>query len=91
MTFVSIHALPSNLFSLLPMKGDIRVHSCPFVVLPSMDARRFCRAGALKRANHALPSSPFSLIPTPEAHCKVTTHYPLLPSPYSLLWKPTAK
>ena len=33
-------------------------------LLPSMDARRFCRAGALKRANHALPSSFFSLLPT---------------------------
>ncbi len=29
-------------------------------------ARRFCRAGALKRANHALPSSFFSLPPTPK-------------------------
>ena len=33
------------------MKEDIRG---PFVVLPSMDAWRFCRAGALKRANHML-------------------------------------
>ncbi len=31
-----------------------------------MDARRFCLAGALKRANHALPSTFFSLLPTPK-------------------------
>ena len=29
-------------------------------------ARRFCRTGALKRANHALPSSFFSLLPIKE-------------------------
>ena len=48
-------------------------------------ARRFCRAGALKRADHALPSSFSSLLPTlTAAHCKVSTHYPLLSSPSSL-------
>ena len=48
-------------------------------------ARRFCRAGALKRADHALPSSFFSLLPTlTAAHCKVSTHCPLLSSPYPL-------
>lgn len=29
-------------------------------------ARRFFRAGAPERANHALPSSFFSLLPTPK-------------------------
>ena len=41
--------------------------------------------GALTRASHALPSSFFSLLSTMEAHCKVTTHYLLPSSPYSLL------
>ena len=41
--------------------------------------------GAPKRASHALPSSPFSLLPTLDAHCIVSTHYLLLPPPYSLL------
>ena len=44
---------------------SIRAHSCPFVVLSfSMDARRNRRAGAPKRAIHALPSPFFSLLPT---------------------------
>ena len=41
--------------------------------------------GALKRASHALPSPLFSLLSTAEAHCKVSTHYLLPSSPYSLL------
>ena len=64
-------------------------YSCPFVSIsgsfPSMDARRNCRAGALERAIHALPSPFSSLLPTLEAHCKVSTHYFLLSSPSSLL------
>ncbi len=40
--------------------------------------------GALERASHALPSTFSSLLSTLEAHCKVTTHYLLLPPPYSL-------
>ena len=43
-------------------------YSCPFVSIrgsPSpMDARRNRRAGALERANHALPSPFSSLLPT---------------------------
>lgn len=35
-------------------------------LLSTRTARRFCRAGALKRADHALPSSFFSLPPTPK-------------------------
>ena len=48
------------------------------------DARQNCRAGAPTRAIHALPSKFFSLFPTLEAHCIVTTHYFLLPPPSSL-------
>ena len=54
------------------------------------DAGRNRRAGALKRAIHALSSTFFSLLPTLEAHCIVAKHYPLHSSPFSLLWKPTA-
>ena len=57
----------------------------------SRDAWRNRRAGAPKRAIHALPSPFFSLLPSLVAHCKVSTHYILLSSPFSLLWKPTAK
>ena len=42
--------------------------------------------GAPTRAIHALPSYPSSLLPTLEAHCKVATHYLLIPPPYSLLY-----
>ena len=38
------------------------------------------------QSGHALPSQFFSLFPTLDAHCKVATHYLLLPSPYSLLY-----
>ena len=41
--------------------------------------------GAPERAIHALPSTFFSLSSTLDAHCIVTTHYPLPSSPYSLL------
>ena len=74
------HALLSSPFSLFPMNNyscPIRVHSwfyyLPFRVfrvfrgfLPptSGNARRICRAGALKRASHALLSTFFSLLST---------------------------
>ena len=51
----------------------------------SMDAWRNRHAGAPTRAIQALPSTFFSLLPTLEAHCIVTTHYLLLSSPFSLL------
>ena len=50
-----------------------------------MNAWRNRRAGAPTRAIQALPSTFFSLLPTLEAHCIVTTHYLLLSSPFSLL------
>ena len=87
------HALPSPPSSLLST-CSIRVHSwfyyspvscITWFISTSGDARRNRRAGAPKRANHALPSPPSSLLSTLEAHCKVTTHYLLLPPPYSLL------
>ncbi len=41
--------------------------------------------GAHERASHALPSLPFSLLPTFKARPSApATHYPLLPSPFSL-------
>ena len=43
------------------------------------------RNGSPLQSDHALPSPPSSLLSTLEAHCKVTTHYFLLPPPYSLL------
>ena len=52
-----------------------------------MDARQNCRAGAPTRAIHALLSPFFSLLPTFEAHCKVSTHYFLLSSLFSLLYQ----
>ena len=68
----------TTFYPLLPtlFKKNIRVHSCPFVVLlsalswfswfswfpSSMYARHDCRAGAPERANHALPSTLFSLL-----------------------------
>ncbi len=52
----------------------------------SMDARQNCRAGALERAIHALPSTFFSLLPTLEAHCIVATHYFLPSALFSLLF-----
>ena len=55
------------------------------------DAGRNRRAGAPTRAINALPSKFFSLPPIVEAHCKVSKHYPPHSSPFSLLWKPTAK
>ena len=102
----SVHALPSSLFSLLstfgsPLHSVHALPSSPFSLLPTF--------GSPLHSVHALPSS-FSLLPPPyfwkptaqcprttlfllsspsslllEAHCKVSTHYPLLPSPYSLL------
>ena len=57
----------------------------------SRDAWQDRRTGAPTRAIQALPSTFFSLLPTLETHCKVSTHYFLLSSPFSLLWKPTAK
>ena len=57
----------------------------------SMNAWWNRRAGAPTRAIQALPSTFFSLLPTLETHCKVSTHYLLLSSPFSLLWLPTAK
>ena len=41
--------------------------------------------GSPLQSVHALPSPFFSLLPTLEAHCKVSTHYLLLSSPFSLL------
>ena len=41
--------------------------------------------GSPLQSVHALPSPFFSLLPTLEAHCIVTTHYLLLSSPFSLL------
>ena len=71
---------------------------CPrtifFSLLPppySRNARRLCRAGAPERAIHALLPPLSSLLPTLDAHCKVTTHYLLLSPPSSLPWTPTAK
>ena len=69
------HALPSPFFSLLPTVEAhciVATHylllSSPFSLLVvlsfSMDARRNRRAGAPKRAIHALPSPFFSLLPT---------------------------
>ena len=56
--------------------------------LPECESRFFLPipylTGALKHASHALPSPPSSLLSTLEAHCKVTTHYFLPSSPYSL-------
>ena len=47
-----------------------------------------CMAGARGRASHgriAVRILPAQRLPRlTEAHCKVATHYPLLPSPYSL-------
>ena len=69
------HALPSTLSSLLST-CSIRVHSWfknvfrvfrvfrGFLSSTSGDARRNRRAGAPKRANHALPSTLSSLLPT---------------------------
>ena len=57
--------------------------SCAFSRLPFSLLNR--RAGAPTRAIHALPSTFFSLLSTVEAHCKVSTHYLLLSSPFSLL------
>ena len=96
---VSTHYLllssPFSLLScpLVSISGSIIipfVYFVFFVVFPppssySEDAWRNRRAGAPKRAIHALPSPFFSLLPTLEAHCKVTTHYLLLSSPFSLL------
>ena len=56
---------------------------CSHPSFSSEDAWRNRRAGAPTRAIHALSSSPFSLLPTVEAHCKVSKHYPLHSSPYS--------
>ena len=46
----------------------LRIMLPPPFPLPPLNTPRagFCRAGALKRANHALPSSFFSLPPTPK-------------------------
>ncbi len=41
--------------------------------------------GSPLQSVHALPSPFFSLLPTLEAHCIVSTHYLLLSSPFSLL------
>ena len=46
--------------------------------------------GSPLHSGHALHSTLFSLFPTLEAHCIVTTHCFLPSSPCSLLWKPTA-
>ena len=45
----------------------------------------FPYCGSPLHSGHALPSPFFSLLPTLEAHCIVTTHYLLLSSPFSLL------
>ena len=85
------YPLPSSPFSLLsPLVIQLFVPFRVFRGSPppssySEDAWRNRRAGAPKRAIHALPSTFFSLLPTLEAHCIVTTHYLLLSSPYSLL------
>ena len=42
--------------------------------------------GSPLHSGHALPSSPYSLLPTLEAHCIVATHYLLHSSPHSLLY-----
>ena len=47
-------------------------------------------AGSPERASHELFPTFFSLLPSLEAHCIVAKHYPLIPYPFSLLWKPTA-
>ena len=77
---------PSTHYLLLPIPYE----KLAFVVLPTqMDAWQNCRAGAPTRAIHALPSPPSSLLPVSyptEAHCIVSTHYLLLPIPYSLLF-----
>ena len=87
------HALFPTFLSLLP---SLEAHCIvathyflpsTFSPLPSpMDARQNCRAGALERAIHALPSTFFSLLPTLEAHCIVATHYFLPSALFSLLF-----
>ena len=57
-------------------------------IYPSVDTRRKRRAGAPERASHALLPPLFSLLPTlTAAHCKVATHYLLLPPPSSLPYR----
>ena len=41
---------------------------------PHRDARRFCRAGAPKRASHALLSTFFSLLPMKNYSCPIRVH-----------------
>ena len=54
----------------------------PYLLLPSPYL-----TGSPKRASHALFPTFFSLLPTLEAHCIVATHYPLIPSPFSLPYR----
>ena len=79
---------PSTHFSLLSSPYSLPSQARPSVptthyLLPSSPSPPTF-TGALKRASHALPSPFFSLFSTLEAHCKVTTHFSLLSSPYSL-------
>ena len=71
----SDHALLSTLFSLLSTfvffpiitirkRPAERISCFSWFIPSSMDARRDCRAGAPKRANHALLSTFFSLLST---------------------------
>ena len=43
--------------------------------------------GSPLHSGHALFPTFFSLLPTLEAHCIVATHYPLIPSPFSLPYR----
>ena len=52
-------------------------------IYPPVDTRRKRRVGAPERASHALLPPLFSLLSTlTDTHCKVATHYLLLPPPY---------
>ena len=66
-------------------KSQVFGLAAPFSLLPASDRAANAARGALRRAIHALPSPLFSLLPTFEAHCIVSTHCPLPSSPYPLL------
>ena len=89
-TFSLFWLFPTCFFPIFPIitvgKRPVARISCFSWFIPSsLYARRNCRAGAPMRASHALLSTLFSLLPTLDAHCKVTTHYFLPSPPYSLL------
>ncbi len=73
------YLLPSSLYSPL-WKPTAR---CPRTTFSFLLPTPYF--GSPLQSVHALPSPFFSLLPTLEAHCIVTTHYLLLSSPFSLL------